>query len=93
MPWVANDVSVALLANSLLKPAILPMFNQEQPVVLPSDFSPFIYHVQQSHILRFLGSMNIEAVGRALLNWKRLVEAEYIRVLQVQLSRYGFDTL
>jgi hypothetical protein len=90
---VVNDVSVALLANSFLKPAILPMFNREPPVVLPSGFSPFIYSVQQSHIVRFLGAMNIESVGRAMLNWKRLVEAEYIRVLQSQLSRYGFDPL
>ncbi len=88
---ITNNFGDAVVANSLLKPAILMTSNPK--TLLPrADLFPFIFQIPYSQILPALYSLNLDRIGRALLNWKRLVEEQYLLLLTSRPEQYGFDT-
>ena len=84
---ISTRLHSALLANSLLKPAIVT--NNGARITSAVEACPYIYVREPEEVPAFLNSFAVEAPARDLLNWKRIQEAEYLHLLRGALQKHG----
>ncbi|MBV9759294.1 MAG: polysaccharide pyruvyl transferase family protein [Acidobacteriaceae bacterium] len=83
-----NSVHAAFAAASLLKPAIL-VTGDAQPSSAAALF-PYLPSSSPGELLDHLRRIDIEALPRSLLNWKRDVETQYLEILSAWIHNHGF---
>lgn len=88
---VSTRLHSALVANSLLKPAIV--VSGSSRVLSATEQYPYVSVVEPRHVLQYLRQLDMDVTVRGLLNWKRSVETEYKELLIEQLRRYGLYSL
>jgi hypothetical protein len=86
---VASCTHTAFVAHSLLKPAILLDVSATPPSA--ADQYPHLISSTPSALLRDLKQIDIDMLPRALLNWKRAVEARYLATVSAWSRDYGLD--
>jgi hypothetical protein len=77
----------ALIANSLLKPAI--MTNAEPRVGSAVELCPYIFMREPEDVPGFLERFEPDPAARNLVNWKRSQEAQYLEILRGALEEHG----
>ena len=87
---ISFDLAYAVIANSLLKPAIL--IEAAPPAKpCPADLLPFVLRLDPSRVYSEVASMNLEKIRRDLFNWKRFVEYRYVELLADQARNNDFN--
>jgi hypothetical protein len=84
---ISTRLHSALIANSLLKPAILT--NSEPRAVSAVEICPFIYVRPPEEVPAFLEQFEPDPAARSLFNWKRNQEARYLELLRNALHEHG----
>ncbi len=88
---VTTRLHSALLANSLVKPAIV--VNRDPRVLSAIDPCPYIFAADPKDVLKQLNVMDAGTIGRNLFNWKRNIEQHYIALIMERLQRHGLYQL
>jgi len=84
---ISTRLHSALIANSLLKPAILT--NSEPRAASAAEVCPHIYIREPEDVSTFLDRFEPDPAVRSLLNWKRTQEAHYLELLRNALQAHG----
>lgn len=84
---ISTRLHSALIANSLLKPAILT--NSEPRAASAAEICPFIYVLAPEDVPAFLEQFEPDPAVRSLFNWKRIREAQYLDLLRNALQEHG----
>ncbi len=84
---ITTRLHSALIANSLLKPAIVT--NRAPRLASAADLCPHISLLEPEAVPGFLDSFDAETEGKNLLNWKRRQEADYLELLRSALHAHG----
>jgi hypothetical protein len=84
---ISTRLHSALIANSLLKPAI--MTNAEPRVCSAVELCPYIFVREPEDVPGFLEHFEPDPVARNLFNWKRNQEAQYLEILRGALQEHG----
>lgn len=83
---ISTRLHSALIANSLLKPAI--MTNMEARVRSAAELCPYIFVREPEDVPGFLEHFEPDPVTRNLFNWKRSQEAQYVEILRGALQEH-----
>ena len=84
---ISTRLHSALIANSLLKPAIIT--NTEPRVRSAVEVCPYIFVREPEDVAGFLQRFEPDPVTRSLFNWKRNQEAQYLDILRGALQEHG----
>jgi hypothetical protein len=84
---ISTRLHSALIANSLLKPAI--MTNAGPRVYSAAELCPYIFVREPEDVPAFLEHFEPDPVTRNLFNWKRNQEAQYLEILRGALQEHG----
>ncbi len=84
---ISTRLHSALIANSLLKPAILT--NSEPRAASAAEVCPFTYVLPPEAVPAFLEQFEPDPAVRGLFNWKRTQEAQYLDLLRNALQAHG----
>lgn len=84
---VSTRLHAAILANSVLKPAII--INTDTRVDGAVGNFPFIHNLSPSEVLSFFKNIDIEEETQALLKWKRIQQEEYLLLIKSALNNYN----
>lgn len=86
---VTSRLHSAILANSLLKPAIV--VNPSKRIESAVALFPHIERCGAEDVIARMEAMDFQPSVRQLFNWKRRTEDEYLRLLREGLSQHGLD--
>ena len=86
---VSTRLHGAIIANSLLKPAILT--NAEPRAASAVERLPHVVACEPEAVPGILEHFDIDPAVRNLLNWKRAQEAQYLDLLRGALHKNGLD--
>ncbi len=84
---ISTRLHSALVANSLLKPAI--MTNSEPRVTSAVNMCPYILVREPEDVPALLEHFELDPVARSLFNWKRNQETQYLELLRGALQGHG----
>lgn len=84
---ISTRLHSALIANSLLKPAIIT--NSGPRVTSAVELCPYIFTCKPEDVPGFLERFEPDPVTRNLFNWKRTQESQYLEILQGALQAHG----
>ncbi|MGA2195127.1 MAG: polysaccharide pyruvyl transferase family protein [Bryobacteraceae bacterium] len=84
---ISTRLHSALIANSLLKPAVLT--NTEPRVCSAAELCPYIFVREPEDVPGFLEHFEPDPAARNLFNWKRNQEAQYLEILRGALQEHG----
>ena len=84
---ISTRLHSALIANSMLKPAI--MTNNSPRVTSAVDVCPYIFVREPEDVPAFLEQFEPDPIVRNLINWKRDQESQYLGLLREALQKHG----
>ena len=84
---ISTRLHSALIANSLLKPAILT--NSGARATSAVEHCPYIFVREPEDVPSFLERFELDPAARKLFNWKRTQEAQYLEILRDALQQHG----
>lgn len=84
---ISTRLHSALIANSLLKPAIVT--NTRPRVTSAAEMCPYVFVCQPEEVPEFLERFEPDRAVRSLFNWKRDQEARYLEILRSALQKHG----
>lgn len=86
---ISTRLHSALIANSLLKPAIVT--NPGARIASALETCPYIFLREPEQVPEVLDRFEVDATVRNLFNWKRSQEAQYLDLLRSALKAHGLD--
>lgn len=88
---VATRLDSAFLANSMCKPAIV--INSSPRISSAAALYPYAILSSPEAVLENLKRIHVDSFVRRLLNWKRLTEELYLKIMSGWLMDHGFDLI